>query len=143
MTLSMIAFFKDRLMLQEDLVGQLLVVLQVRLVLMPVQDVMMVVAHAWLMVKDMAFLLGKRGQAHHFALHSGGRVVCKVVPLVNELGQGAIVMRCLSHWMSRQHLVCFFSFGLETNASAFFIIISNISFLPGLGVLVFLVLVFY
>ena len=86
MTLSVIAFLKDRLMLQEDLVGQLLVVLQVRLVLMPVQYVMMVVTHAWFMVEDVAFLLGEGGQAHHFALHSGGRVVCKVVPLVNELG---------------------------------------------------------
>ena len=86
MTLSMIAFLKDWLVLQENLVWQLLVVLQVRLILMPVQDVMMVVAHAWLMVKDVAFFLGKRGQAHHFALHCGGRVVCKVVPFVNELG---------------------------------------------------------
>ena len=86
MTLSMITFLKDWLVLQENLVWQLLVVLQVRLVLMPVQDVMMVVTHAWFMVEDMTFLLGEGGQAHHFALHSGGRVVCKVVPFVNELG---------------------------------------------------------
>ena len=71
--------------------GRLSIVLLVMLILGVHHAVMMVISHAWLVIKHVSFFF--ISQVHH-------RVVGKVLALLNELSERAIMVSLLSHWMS-------------------------------------------